>query len=102
MNPTFFWACLALLLGALLGCERQADRRPVAAGAGEAADAEVQRAPAGLVLSLRHQLPDGGFAVADFDGGVRPQIEPTRLIEATSNLPVRNYRIRVFDELDRA
>ena len=66
------------------------------------ADGEVHQLPERLVLSLRHQLSDGGFTAADFDGGVRPQIESTRLIEATTNVPVHNYRIRVFDEADRA
>jgi hypothetical protein len=37
-----------------------------------------------------------------FDGGVGPEIEPTRLLELITNFSIHNYRIRVFDELDRA
>ena len=97
--------CLAALAGVLFGgilvsCNRQTNS--VTTASSEAADGEVHRVPEPLVLSLRHQLSDGGFAVADFDGGVPPQIESTRLIEATTNVPVHNYRIRVFDEADRA
>lgn len=32
----------------------------------------------------------------------RTLIEPTQQLELSSNLPLRNYRIRIFDEADRA
>ena len=88
--------------GILLSCSRQTDNHPVVASAPEVADAARRSVPERLILSLRHQLSDGGFALAEFDGGARPQIESTRLIEATTNIPVHNYRIRLFDEADRA
>jgi len=65
-------------------------------------DARLNPPPERLVLTLRHQLPDGGMELVGFDGGILPEIEPTRFIELTTNFSIHNYRIRVFDELDRA
>lgn len=65
-------------------------------------DAGVAAANERLVVTVRHQLPDGGMELVEFDGGAPPEIEPTRLLELTTNFSIHNYRIRIFDELDRA
>jgi hypothetical protein len=55
-----------------------------------------------LVFSVRYQLPDGGLVPLAFDAETRPEIEATRRLELSTNLAIRNYRIRLFDESDRA
>ncbi len=55
-----------------------------------------------MVLTVRQELTDGGMAILDFDAGHAPELEPTRHLRLSTNLPIHNYRIRVFDEADRA
>lgn len=37
-----------------------------------------------------------------FSGGERPEIPPAQALVVESNLALQNYRVRVFDEADRA
>jgi hypothetical protein len=93
----------ALLLSLIAGgCQKDRSSAIDAAAPSVASDAGLNLPPERLVLTLRHQLSDGGAELVSFDGGVWPEIEPTRFLELTTNFSIHNYRIRVFDELDRA
>jgi hypothetical protein len=43
------------------------------------------------------------MALIDFaPGGARPSIESTSQLELSTNIGLQNYRVRLFDEVDRA
>jgi hypothetical protein len=65
--------------------------------------AAAEPAPADLQLTVRYLASDGGLTPIDFgDGGSRPVIEPTTRLEIGTNLALQNYRVRLFDEVERA
>ena len=66
----------------------------------EQADAGLP--PAQLTLSLHERLVDGGIEAVELQPHNRTPIEPTRELEVSANVPLHNYRIRLFDEADRA
>ena len=72
------------------------------AGAGLAPDASTGPLNAEVEFTLRYELPDAGVAVIPTGLTERPLIEATRSLELISNQPISNYRIRLFDEADRA
>jgi hypothetical protein len=55
-------------------------------------------------FTLQYVLPDAGLetipVVGDEEG--RPLIDPTSVLKLRSSLALRNYRVRLFDETDRA
>ena len=55
-----------------------------------------------LTLSLHERLVDGGIEAVELQPHNRTPIEPTRELEVSANVPLHNYRIRLFDEADRA
>lgn len=55
-----------------------------------------------LTLSLHERLNDGGIEAVELQPHNRTPIEPTRELELSANVPLHNYRIRLFDEADRA
>jgi hypothetical protein len=55
-----------------------------------------------LIVSVKAQLPDGGFAPMESQPNARAVIDPTQKLELSTNVALHNYRIRVFDEADRA
>lgn len=68
-----------------------------------AAPAPTDAAPPPLKLEVRYHAPDAGMALIDFAaGGDRPAIEPTSQLEISTNIGLQNYRVRLFDEIDRA
>ncbi len=93
-----------LLAAALAGCpgSRSAPAEAPDAGEPPAAMAPDAALPA-LKLEVRYQAPDAGLALIEFaPGGARPLIEPTTQLELTTNIGLQNYRVRLFDEIDRA
>ena len=60
--------------------------------------------PAPVKLSLEYALPDAGLAVIPLVGedDTRPLVEPTSALELRSSLVLENYRVRLFDEAERA
>lgn len=71
-------------------------------GAGDGSTT-AEAAPPPLKLEVRYLAPDAGLAVIDFSAaGARPAIEPTSQLEVSTNIGLQNYRIRLFDEIDRA
>src|SRR5713101_4739736 len=98
------WGSSALLVLLLTSCSgRRRLPNPIDAGS-PSLDAGIAGEPpvAPLVLTVRQELADGGMASLDFDAGHPPELDPTRHLQLSTNLPIHNYRIRVFDEADRA
>lgn len=91
-----------LLVVAFAGCPDKQEPAP------DAATAEAEKPDAGeppppeLVFTLQAPLLDGGTAIVPIGSGTQPELEQASSLEISSNLPVENYRIRVFDEVDRA
>jgi hypothetical protein len=59
-------------------------------------------APPPAAFTLRYQIGDSGMESIPLAVEERPTIEPTSVIELRSSLGLRNYRVRLFDEADRA
>ncbi|WP_342747702.1 hypothetical protein [Melittangium boletus] len=60
--------------------------------------------PAPAVFTLQYALPDAGMEPIPFVGEEegRPLIEPTSTLELRGSQSIHNYRVRIFDEADRA
>lgn len=65
-----------------------------------AVDASVIRPQ--LRLEVRYMAPDGNTPLMDFSLGAPPIIERTYQLQISANVALRNFRIRLFDEIDRA
>jgi hypothetical protein len=76
--------------------------------AGDAGATLVQAArfdagpPLVLRLSIEVKLSDGGVVREQLDPLAAPLLPVTQALELTANLPLHNYRLRIFDEIDRA
>ncbi len=71
---------------------------------GSEPDVGVDAGPGPASVTLQSMLPDAGQEsiplVGEEEG--RPLIDPTSTLELRSTLALRNYRVRLFDEADRA
>ncbi|HXX32209.1 MAG TPA: hypothetical protein VEJ89_16020 [Myxococcaceae bacterium] len=76
--------------------------RPGPAGVDAAGAPDAAPAPPALELGLELALPDGGILHRLLEPGGVTAIPVTRLLDLTANRPLRNYRLRILDELDRA
>jgi hypothetical protein len=96
--------CLLVLVG-LIACQGRSAQisAPDAASAAPIASAPSS-APAlpELQISITAEVPDAGLVPIPFSGGEQPEIPPVRTLVVETNLPLQNYRVRVFDEADRA
>ncbi|KFA93828.1 hypothetical protein Q664_06555 [Archangium violaceum Cb vi76] len=101
-----FAVCAAAAL-AVAGCPKPSaptdDAGVPAAGAAEPA-AEADAGPGLASFSLQYTLPDAGLEAIPLVGEEegRPLIDPTSTLELRSTLALRNHRVRLFDEADRA
>jgi hypothetical protein len=97
--PTLRLAPLLLLLA---GCpDREAAPDAGLPTAGPVDAALPPPAAPSLGLAVESELPDGGTQVIPAGTDERPVVEPTQALVVTTNVPVRNYRLRLFDEADR-
>ncbi len=96
------WRAVAVLavLVVMTGCP--GEKTPPAPDAGVPDAGVAQVAPPKLELVVRYESTDGGMVPIPFEPGGRPFIEPTRKLEVGANLALKNYRVRLFDEADRA
>ncbi|HZH18145.1 MAG TPA: hypothetical protein VE057_27580 [Archangium sp.] len=100
-----FAVCAAAL--AVAGCPKPSaptdDAGVTAAGESDtSAEADAGSGPASF--SLQSMLPDAGLEAIPLVGEEegRPVIDPTSTLELRSTLALRNYRVRLFDEAERA
>jgi hypothetical protein len=100
-----FAVCVAALVVA--GCPKPSTPDPDAGvpPTESELDAGLDAQPAPASFTLQYERPDAGgldtIPLVDADEG-RPLIEPTSTLELHSTLALRNYRVRLFDEVDRA
>jgi hypothetical protein len=93
----------ALLLAACPARQPAAPDASTPADAGHSAAPDAGAAPPSLKLEVRYLAPDAGMALIDFaPDGARPLIDPTSQLELSTNIGLQNYRVRLFDEVDRA
>ncbi len=97
------WRSVVVLavLVVMAGCPERA-QSPAAADAGTPDAGLAQREPPKLELVVRYESGDGGMVPIPFEPGGRPFIEPTQRLEVAANQALENYRVRLFDEADRA
>jgi len=96
-------ASLASWLACALAVVGACRPRPSAVDAGAPVDAGAAApAPVALEVGLEVPLPDGGLVRRQLDSSAAVVVPVTRILELTANLPLRNYRLRLLDELDRA
>ena len=96
--------CWPPALGTILvlaaGC---GPRLGAAADAGALLVTSTDAGPAvALEFRIEVQRPDGGRVSAVLDPAVVAVLPVTWALDVTANLPLQNYRIRIFDEIDRA
>lgn len=95
-------AALCGLTAALLtGCPDKTPQAPVDGGS-TSATATPDAAPEAVAFTLQYQAPDAGLALIPLSLEEKPLVEPTSDLELRSTLPLRNYRVRLMDEADRA
>ena len=94
-------ACGATLATFLLaGCHKDRSAEPDA-GIAETPTADAGAQPL-VTFSVQYQAPDAGMAVLPLAPDEQPLIEPTSTLELRSTPGLRNYRVRLFDESERA
>ncbi|WP_404373158.1 hypothetical protein ACIHQR_18730 [Corallococcus coralloides] len=95
-------AALCGLTAALLsGCPEKTSQAPVDGGV-TGATAAPDSGPEAVVFTLQYQAPDGGSALIPLALEEKPLVEPTSDLELRSTLGLKNYRVRLMDEADRA
>src|SRR5688500_8645263 len=85
---------LICLLASLTACPA---RPPPAA---EAPDAGPPPLP-DRSFAIRISLLDGGIAELPLEPGSRPTVDPGSALTVEMTPPLRNFRVRLFDEADR-
>ncbi|WNG47307.1 hypothetical protein F0U60_26655 [Archangium minus] len=97
-----FAVCAAALVVA--GCPKPSAPTEDAGVTAPEPDAGTDAGLGPASFTLQYALADAGMEsiplVGEEEG--RPLIDPTSTLEVRSSLALRNYRIRLFDEVDRA
>lgn len=99
-------ACCGSLV--LAGCPDKPATSTPDAGIAEAP--QVPQAPPPARFTLQYQplqppdagVADAGLAEISLAPDEKPLIEPTSMLELRSSIGLRNYRVRLFDEAERA
>jgi hypothetical protein len=95
----FITVCASTLLA---GCPGKQPAAAVDGGVAEAPQDAGAPVPAPTSFTLRYQRQDGGMEPIPVAVEERPTIESTSVVELRSSMGLRNYRIRLFDEVERA
>jgi hypothetical protein len=94
---------IALCASTLLaGCPDKQSAAPVDGGLVEAPEDAGPSTPPPASFTVRYQLANGGMESIPLVVEERPTIESTSVIELRSSMGLRNHRIRLFDEVERA
>jgi hypothetical protein len=91
--------CTSVLL---TGCPDKPSAGPQDSGTAPADAPDANRPPEATAFTLLYQLNGAGLEPIAMTAEERPTIESTSVLELRSSRPLRNYRIRLFDEADRA
>lgn len=92
---------LAVLVS-LSGCRQEAAPDAGTVTVPPDAGTALPALPERLELKVRAEIPDAGTLDVPFEPGVVPELPPAEALEVTTNLLLTNYRIRLFDEIDKA
>jgi hypothetical protein len=95
----FFALCASILL---TGCPDKQSATSADGGITEAPQDAGPAVPLPAAFTIQYQLNDGGMEPIPLAVEEMPTIEATSVIELHSSIGLRNYRIRLFDEIDRA
>ncbi|MFN0061755.1 MAG: hypothetical protein ACKVPX_04470 [Myxococcaceae bacterium] len=95
-KPNWGTLLLALCFSLFAGCRTETYRAPDSGG--PPVDAGVPT----LQLTLTLSLPDGGTQTLPLVAGERPTVEPSERLAVLVTPALQNFRVRVFDEADRA
>jgi hypothetical protein len=100
-RPMRIWKLVKLcaVVAVAAGCSRPV---PVVPDAGATVAVRDAGPTVPLILDLLADLPDGGTERHALLGLETPVVSPVRSLVLESNRPLRNARIRVMDESDRA
>jgi len=103
MNSGSLVLVVALLcVGACRGRSPQTSRPDAAPDAPFASEAPSAPPPPDLRIFVSAEVADAGPVPIPFSSESRPEIPPIQALVLETNLPLQNYRVRVFDEADRA
>ena len=94
------WLTIWLSLAIGLGCPRTTSIDAGPAILATSLDAGPSVVP--LTVAIEIQQPDGGLLRVPLDPSAAPFLPATQVMDFTANLPLHNYRLRIFDEIDRA
>jgi hypothetical protein len=99
------WSIIGALALGVAGCPKPSASHNEDAGSSiDAVPDAASAVPAPVSFTLRYTLPDAGSesipVVGEEEG--RPIVESTSTLELRSSRVLRNYRVRLFDESDRA
>ncbi|MBZ4422032.1 hypothetical protein [Myxococcus sp. RHSTA-1-4] len=96
-----FGFAVVVCCGALVltGCP---DKPAATTDAGTAETAQAPTMPPPARFSLSYQAPDAGLVEISLAPDEKPLIEATSVLELRSTPGLRNYRVRLFDEAERA
>ena len=100
--PSLTFLMVLLGLSACHGPPARISGADAASAAPIASEAPTAPAPPDLHISVTAEAPDGGPMPIGFSGESQPEIPPVQALVLESNLRLQNYRVRVFDEADRA
>lgn len=90
--------CVAILSLGILGCPSEKRVAEPDAGA-EIPDAGATPEP--FAIEIIGEAADAGTVVLDPDSDEVPMLPAVHTLELSTNAPIRDWRIRVFDEADR-
>lgn len=93
--------CGALVLA---GCPDKSGTAPPDSGVAEAPQVPAEPPPLRFSLSYAGvaAVADDGLTEVSLAPDEEPVIEPTNRLELRTSQPLKNYRVRLFDEADRA
>lgn len=94
---------LAVLVPACRDRVQDALRDDAGVATADGADGGVAAAAGPVEFTLRSVLPDAGVEAIPTEAvDERPEIAPTQTLQLDVTGGLRNYRVRLFDEVDRA
>lgn len=98
MRNAGLWVAICIAASSGSGCRRSGAQPD--AGVPPPPDSGAP-APVELSIQIQYEAPDAGLVQVDLSRSPA-EIEPTQRLEVATNIGLENYRVRLFDEVDRA